>query len=93
MTVVVAGTDKFENQVGSGLFSAPGSTCAALASGGAKRVDLGRARDLNGDGQVVFPGRIAGTLGPGAWRLEARCSYSLAGLAGTAADSSAVTVA
>ncbi len=75
------------------VVSAPGSTCAALARSGARRVDLGQARDANRNGEVAFPGRIAERLGTGAWQLEARCSYSLAGVAGTARDSAAVSVA
>lgn len=75
------------------VVSAPGSTCAALARSGARRVDLGQARDANRNGEVAFPGRIAERLGAGAWQLEARCSYSLAGVAGTARDSAAVSVA
>lgn len=75
------------------VVSAPGAVCAATAVSGSHRVDLGRVRDTNRNGEVVFPGRLAAALDAGLWRIEASCSYRLGGKAGTARHTAALTVA
>lgn len=75
------------------LVSAPRASCTATARGRDRRVDLGRAADVDGDGLVVFPGALAQKLGPGAWTLSAVCAYRVGKASGTARTSSTVRIA
>lgn len=55
--------------------SARGSTCRGVASKGKRRVDLGKARDSSGNGEVRFRGSLARKLGKGSWKVRVKCSY------------------
>lgn len=55
------------------------SQCRASASSAGKTVTLGTAVDSEGHGGITFAGPLAARLGPGMWRLSAKCSYLSAG--------------
>lgn len=75
------------------VVSAPGSSCRASARNGELVVDLGRASDGDRDGLVVFSGRVASKLKPGAWTVTASCVYQLGKLRGIATARAPVLLA
>lgn len=51
------------------------ASCVATATDGEERVKLGRARDADGNSDVVFKAPLARELGPGSWKVSVACSY------------------